>query len=62
MTFRIAGGEEEGVDLVQNGRNRFLAVVVAPTIELALEQGARQGIGDARKDAGAKIDVGEKPR
>jgi hypothetical protein len=36
--------------------------MVTPTIELALEKGARQGIGDARKNAGAKIDVGEKPR
>jgi hypothetical protein len=56
------GGEKEGVDLVQNGRDRFLAVVVAPTIELALEEGARQGIGDTRKEARPKGSVGQKPR
>ena len=56
------GREEKGVDLVQDGRDRFLAIAIAPAIELAFEKGPRQGIGDASGDAGAKGRVGEKPR
>ena len=56
------GGEEEGVDFVQDRIDRLLAVIIAPAVEALLEEGAGQGIGDARDDAGAKISIGEKPR
>ena len=56
------GGEEKGVDLVQDGIDRLLAVVIAPGVEALFEEGAGQGIGDARYDAGAKVGIGEKPR
>ena len=62
MTLRMAGREEEGVDLIEHGRDRFLAIAIAPAIELAFEKIPRQRIGDASSDAGAKGRVGEKPR
>src|SRR5208337_607267 len=56
------GREKKGVDLVENRRDRFLAIAIAPAIELVFEKIPRQGIGDASGDAGAKGRVGEKPR
>ena len=56
------GREEKGVDLVQDGRDRFLAIAIAPAIELAFEKIPRQGIGDASGDVGTKGSVGEKLR
>ena len=56
------GREEKGVDLVENRRDRFLAIAIAPAIELAFEKIPRQRIGDASGDAGAKPSIGQKPR
>jgi hypothetical protein len=56
------GGEEEGVDFGQDRIDRLFTVIVAPAVKTLLEKGAGQGIGDAREDAGAKIDISEKPR
>ena len=62
ITLRIAGEKRKASILFKTGRDRFLAIAVAPALELSLEKGAGQGIGDASDNAGAKASVGEKPR
>ena len=47
------GGEEKGVDFVQDGINRLLAVIVPPGVEALLEK-AREGIDDARRRTRAR--------